>query len=121
MNEAIVLDGQLDSLLDRLGNILQARERQHGAHLHGCACVNFDRAEWSCLKAEWFILAASCRERREECDVEYSVSHWCISPDGVGQRRKYHGLSSAAILPQVGDDRLQLTYYIRYEKARYRP
>ncbi len=55
--------------------MLQIRERQHGAHLHGRACVNFDRAERSRLKAERFVLSASCRERREECDVEYSVSH----------------------------------------------
>ena len=88
MNGAIILDGQLDSLLDRLGNTLQARERQHGAHLHGRAGVNLDRAERSRLKAERFILAASCRERCKECDVEYSLRHCSISPDCVGLQRK---------------------------------
>ena len=31
-------------------------------------CVNLDCAER-------FVLAASCRECRKQCDVEYSVSH----------------------------------------------
>ena len=38
-------------------------------------CVNLDRAERSGLKTERFVLAASCRECRKQCDVEYSVSH----------------------------------------------
>ena len=53
------------------------------------ACVNLDRAKRSRLKAERFILfSARCHERRKQCDVKYSVSHWCTSPDCVSQRRK---------------------------------
>ena len=66
MDGAIVCDGQLDSILDRFGNILLARERQHGAHLHCLVCVNLDRAKRSRLKAERFILfPARCHERRK--------------------------------------------------------